>query len=174
MGALDRQASEKVLCLRTACCSWTWAESQTLSLARNQWSTAGTSRALPSKETEGLETKYALERGEARGGLLGGIMCILGPREEAVPAVLVVMAVRPEIPPNLLYLPLSLAVCVGVISGGQAYRDTKELEESLPDMGDELWPTVGDNVLRDAEIAEDVMKQRFGSFQGCWKTPEEY
>ncbi len=39
-------------------------------------------------------------------------------------AVLVVMAVGPEIPPNFLYLPLSLAVGLGVVSGGQADRDS--------------------------------------------------
>ncbi len=38
-----------------------------------------------------------------------------GPWEEAVPAVLVVMTVGPEISPNLLNLPLSLAISLGVI-----------------------------------------------------------
>ncbi len=74
----------------------------------------------PGKQ-RGLVAEYALEGGEAGGGLLERILCILGPREEAVPAVLVVMAVGPEIPPNFLYLPPSLAVGLGVISGGQAY-----------------------------------------------------
>ncbi len=120
-------------------------------------------------EQRGLEDEYALKQGEAHGGLLEGVLCILGPWEEAVPTVLVVMAVRPEIQ----YLPISyifLSVWpldVGVISGGQAYCDTQEFEESLPDMGDELWPTVRDDILRDAKIADDVMKQGFGSLQGC-------
>ncbi len=69
----------------------------------------------PGKQ-RGLVAEYALERGEAGGGLLEGILCILGPREETVPAVLVVMTVGPEISPNLLNLPLSLAVSLGVIT----------------------------------------------------------
>ncbi len=63
---------------------------------------------------------YALERGEAGGDLLGGILCILylsiySPWEEAFLAVLLVMTVGPEISPNLLNLSLSLAVSLGVI-----------------------------------------------------------
>ncbi len=49
-GGADRQwASAWVLCLRTACWSWTCAESQTLSLSLNQKSTAGTSDSCPSQ-----------------------------------------------------------------------------------------------------------------------------
>ncbi len=75
-------------------------------------------------EQRGLVAEYALERGESCGGLPEGVLCILGPGKETVSAVLVVMAVGPEIPPNFLYLPLSLAVGLGVVSGGQADRDS--------------------------------------------------
>ncbi len=63
----------------------------------------------PGKQ-RGLEAEYALEGGEAGGGLLEGILCILGSGEEAVPAVLIVMTVGPEISSNLLNLPLSLEI----------------------------------------------------------------
>ncbi len=62
-----------------------------------------------------INGKYALERGEAGGDLLGGILCILSPWEEVFLAVLVVMTVGPEISPNLLNLSLSLAISLGVI-----------------------------------------------------------
>ncbi len=65
-----------------------------------------------------------------------GVLCILGLSEEAVPAVLVVMTVGSEVSPNLLYLTLSLAVGLGVISGGQADGDAKKLKEGLPYMRD--------------------------------------
>ncbi len=49
-GGTDRRwASAWVLCLRTACWSWTFDESQTLSLSLNQKSTAGTSDGCPSQ-----------------------------------------------------------------------------------------------------------------------------
>lgn len=64
----------------------------------------------------GLVAKHALEQGEASDGLLKGILYIHGPWEKWVPAVLVVLTVGPEISPNLLYLPLSLSVGLGVIS----------------------------------------------------------
>ncbi len=76
-----------------------------------------------------------------------------GPREEAVPAVLVVMTVGPVISPNLLNLPLSLAVSLGVIPRGEADGDIEELEESLPDTGYKLWPTVRDDIFQNAEGA---------------------
>ncbi len=75
-------------------------------------------------EQRGLVAEYALERGESRGGLSDGVQCILVPGKETVPAVLVVIAVGLEIPPNFLYLLLSLAVGLGVVSGGQADRDS--------------------------------------------------
>ncbi len=50
----------------------------------------------PGKQ-RGSVAEYALERGEAGGGLREVIFCILGPRKEAVPAVLVVLTVGPEI-----------------------------------------------------------------------------
>ncbi len=43
MGFAERWVSALALCLRTARWRWIWAESHTLSLSRNQWSTAGTS-----------------------------------------------------------------------------------------------------------------------------------
>jgi len=54
----------------------------------------------PGKQ-RGLVAEYALEQGEAGGGLLEGILCILGPQQEAVPAVLVIMTV------GTAYLPIS-------------------------------------------------------------------
>ncbi len=73
-------------------------------------------------EQRGLVAKYALEQGEAGGSLLEGILCILGPGEETVPVVLLVMTIGPEISPNLLYLPFSLSISLGMISGGKGVQ----------------------------------------------------
>ncbi len=98
--------------------------------------------------------------------MLEGILCILGPREEAVPAVLVVMTVGPEISPNLLNLSLSLAISLGVIPRGDADGDMEELEESLPDTGYKLWSTVRDNIFWDAEGVEEIMEEGLCCFEG--------
>ncbi len=74
-------------------------------------------------EQRGLVAEYAVQRCESRGGLPEGVLCILGPGKETVPTVLVVIAVGQDIPLNFLNLPLSLAIGLGVVSGGQAYRD---------------------------------------------------
>lgn len=50
-------------------------------------------------EQRGLETRYTLKWGEACGGLFQGVLCTLGPWEEAVPAVLVGVAACLEVPP---------------------------------------------------------------------------
>ncbi len=50
-------------------------------------------RALPSREEQGLVTKYALKGCKPGGGLSEGVLGKLGPGEEAAPAVLVVRAV---------------------------------------------------------------------------------
>ncbi len=89
------------------------------------------------------------------------------PTKEAVPAVLAVMTLSPEKSPNLLNLPLSLAVSRGVIPRGEADGDIEDLEESLPDMGYNLWPTVGDNIFRDAEGTEEIMEEGLCCFEGC-------
>ncbi len=83
----------------------------------HSWNVCGFS--CPEKQRR-LVAEYALERSESRGGLPEGVLCILGPGKETVPAVLVVIAVGPEVPPYLLYLPLSLAVGLWVKSGGEA------------------------------------------------------
>ncbi len=44
--------------------------------------------------------------------------------EKTAPAVLILLAVCPEVPSEFLYLPLSLAVCLGMVTGGQAHRDS--------------------------------------------------
>ncbi len=66
--------------------------------------------AFPSSGTAGLVAKCALERCKARGSLTEGTLCILGPQEETAPAVLIFLAVCPEVPSEFLDLPLSLAV----------------------------------------------------------------
>ncbi len=63
-------------------------------------------------EIKGTGSRVCTGKDEAGGGLLEGIVCILCPWEEVVPAVMVVMTVGPEISPNL---PLSLAISLGVI-----------------------------------------------------------
>ncbi|XP_016397843.1 netrin receptor DCC-like, partial [Sinocyclocheilus rhinocerous] len=73
------------------------------------------------REEWGLVTKYALERCESGGVLSEGVLCILGPWEEAGPAVLVILAVCPDVTPEFLDLALSLAVSLGMITGGQAH-----------------------------------------------------
>ncbi len=50
-------------------------------------------RALPPGEERRLETEYALECCKPGDGLSEGVLGILGPGEEAAPAVLVVKAV---------------------------------------------------------------------------------
>ncbi len=57
-------------------------------------------------------------------------------------------------------------VSLGVIPWGEADCDIKELEESLPDMGDKLWPAVGDNIFRDAEGAQEIMEEDLCCFEG--------
>ncbi len=52
-----------------------------------------------------------------------GILCILGPWEEAAPAVLVLLAVCPEVASEFLNLALSLAVRLGMVAGGQAHLE---------------------------------------------------
>ncbi len=84
-----------------------------------------------------------------------------------VPAVLVVMTVDPERSLNILNLLLSLAVSQGVIPRGEADCDIEEFEESFPDTGDKLWPTVGNDILRYAEGAEDIMKRASAVSEGC-------
>ena len=71
-----------------------------------------------------LVTKYALERGEPSGGLAKRVLCIFCPGEVLAPAVLVLVAVRPQVSPNFLYLVLSLAVGLWVVTGGKTYRDS--------------------------------------------------
>ncbi len=82
------------------------------------------------------------------------------------------MTVGPEISPNLLNLPLSLAVGLGVIPWGEADGDIEEFEERFPDTGDKLWPTIGDNIFRDAEGAEEIMEEGLCRFKGCGQTLE--
>ncbi len=64
-----------------------------------------------------------MEGREAGDVLPEGIMCILGPGKEAVPAVLVFLVVCPEVTSEFLDLPLSLAICLGMVTEGQAHRD---------------------------------------------------
>ncbi len=70
------------------------------------------------------------------------ILCILGPRKVLAPAVLVVMTVGPEVAPDLLDLPLSLAIHLQVVSGGQANRHSQQSEELAPYPGDEIRPSI--------------------------------
>ncbi len=95
------------------------------SLARSEpvvysWNLRGLS--CPWKEW-GLVAKYALKRREAGGVLSEGVLCILGPWEEAAPALLIFLAVCPEVMSEFLDLPLSLAVRQWMVTGGQAHRD---------------------------------------------------
>ncbi len=52
-----------------------------------------------------------------------GVLCTLVPKEEATPAVLVPVAVCPEVTSELLDLALSLAIRLGMVAGGQAHSD---------------------------------------------------
>ena len=52
-----------------------------------------------------------------------GVLCILGPGKEVVPAVLIFLAVCPELASKFLDLLLSLAVHLGMVSGRQVYSD---------------------------------------------------
>ncbi len=70
----------------------------------------------------GLAAEHALEGREADGVLPEGILCILDPGEEAVPAELVFLAVCPEITSKFLDLPLSLRL--GMVTGEQAHCDS--------------------------------------------------
>ncbi len=71
----------------------------------------------------GLVADYALEGREAGGVPSEEVLCILGPGEEAAPAVLIFLTVCSEVTSEFLDLPLSLAVPLWVVAGGQALRD---------------------------------------------------
>lgn len=95
-----------------------------------------------------LVPEYALKRGKADGHLPEGVLCILGPQEEAVSTVLVVITVGPEISPYLLDLLLSLAIGLGVISREEVDGDVEEFEEGCLYLGCELGPMVKENLFR--------------------------
>ncbi len=46
------------------------------------------------------------------------------PWEKMAPAMLILLAECSEVPSEFLYLPLSLAVCLGIVTGGQAHCDS--------------------------------------------------
>ncbi len=75
------------------------------------------------REEQGLVAEHALKGREAGGVMPEGVLCILGPREEAAPAVLVPVAVCPEVTSEFLDLTLSLAIRLGMVAGGQAHSD---------------------------------------------------
>ncbi len=77
------------------------------------------------------------------------------PWEEAVPAVLVVMTVGPEMSPNLLNRLLSLTVSL------------RSLKKTFQTLEYKLWPTVGDNILWNAE---GIMEEGLCCFEGCGYT----
>ncbi len=60
-----------------------------------------------------------------------GILRILGPWEEAAPAVLVFLTVCPEVASEFLDLTLSLAIRLGMVARGQAHSDPLQPEEGL-------------------------------------------
>ncbi len=76
------------------------------------------------REERGLVAEYALKRGKACDVLTEGILCIFCPREETAPAELIFPAVCPEVPSEFLDLPLSLAISLWMITGGQAHCDS--------------------------------------------------
>ncbi len=82
----------------------------------------------------------------------------LAPREEASPAVLIFLAVCPEVPSKLLDLPLSLAIHLRMETVRQAHHDSKQAEESFAHMGDELWTAIRDNILWYSEVPEDMVE----------------
>ncbi len=93
---------------------WTWAESQTLSLIRNQWSTAGTSEGSPVQGNRGGWQPSMHQNGVSPMVVCRREYCAYSAQgRKLFPAVLVVMAVGLEVPPYLLYLPLSLTVGLG-------------------------------------------------------------
>ncbi len=75
------------------------------------------------RKERGLVADYALEGSEASDVPSEGVLCILGPGEEAAPAVLIFLTVCLEVTSEFLDLPLSLAVRLWVVAGGQAHRD---------------------------------------------------
>ncbi len=89
------------------------------------------------------------------------------PTKEAGPSCAGCHDTKPGEISQSLNLPLSLAVSRGVIPRGEADGDIEDLEESLPDMGYNLWPTVGDNIFRDAEGTEEIMEEGLCCFEGC-------
>ncbi len=121
-GGVDRRwASAWVLSLRTACWSCWVPDPLTLSEPEvHGWNF----RWLPVPgEQGGLVSEYALEGGETSGVLTEWILCVLGPEKETVPAVLVLVAETPKVPPNVLDLPLCLAVGLWMIPRCETYGD---------------------------------------------------
>lgn len=64
-----------------------------------------------------MVTKYALEGSESSRFLMQRVFCILGPRKVLTPAILAVVAVGPEVVPDLLNFLLS-----GCSSAGGIWR----------------------------------------------------
>ncbi len=69
------------------------------------------------------------------------------------------MTVGPVISPNLLNLPLSLAVSLGVIPRGEADGDIEELEESLPDTDTNCGPRSETTSFRMPKVRKRLWKR---------------
>lgn len=65
-----------------------------------------------------MESQHTLEWSEASGGLSEGILGVIHPGKELAPAVLVLVAVGPQVSPNFLDLALSMAIVLGMVARG--------------------------------------------------------
>lgn len=93
------------------------AESQTILLTSNQWFTAGTSEGSPDQGNRGGWKPSTNWKGVSPvGWLTKGILSVLGLREIANPAVLLVVAVCLQETANLLVFTFGLAIGLWMVS----------------------------------------------------------
>jgi hypothetical protein len=132
----------------------------------DSWNLRGLTRP---REEWRLKTQDTLKGGEPSGGLPKEILGVISPGEELAPAVLVLVVIGPQVPSNLLDLPLSLAVTLRVVSRRQADRNPEEPEERFPHSRDELWTSVRHNVFGDAEVSKHMIEESFSGLKSSWK-----
>lgn len=84
-------------------------------------------------------------------------MDIFHPSEMVAPGGLVLRDEAPQVRLQLLVETLSLTVGASVVTRGHTDRVAEELAELLPEGGDELWSSVGNNVIGKPMDSEDVV-----------------
>ncbi len=111
-----------------------------------------------------MVAEHALKGSEAGGGIPEGVLSILGPWEEAAPAVLDPVAVCQELASEFLDLALSLAIRLGMVAGGQAHSEPLAVWRRLST----LWKLIAgfdyDYVFEDSVVPKDAIEQDFGRF----------